>query len=552
VLRYCLPPSVRRTLDELPESLDETYERVLKEIKKPNRDHARRLLQCLVVAIRPLNVKELAEVLAVDFEDTDGIPKLKTNWRWEDEEQALLSSCSSLITIVEADDSRIVQFSHFSVKEYLTSERLATSRADVLRYHIDLEPAHTILAQACMSVLLRPDDAVEECGAAAEKLSPLAGYAAERWVTHAHFERVSSSLQKAMEYLFDLDMPYFAAWVQLYDIDTRPSLGSSSLHYFAVHTKSDATPLYVAALCGFQDLVEHLVFRYPQHVNTIGGHYLTPLVAALAGRHFQTANLLHQNGAHVNVHGNHGDTTLCSAAYYGDLEMVQVLLSLKVDVNDRGMYNWTPIHNASQGPDPWLSHASYNKPQLLLDVTRLLLEHGADVNARIEHGAAIVGHDIDDKGKTPLHVAVADHGRVEVVRVLLEHGANVGAEDDKGRTPLHDAADYRRLDVNARREEDCVSRKAEVVCVLLEHGANVGAEDNAGRTALHIAAKYGEIEVVRVLLEHGANVGAEDSKGRTPFRMASAAGKDETMKLLLEYGAEGYSLSISSLCLPDY
>jgi hypothetical protein len=38
-LRYCLLPSVRRTLDELPESLDETYERVLKEIKKANRDH---------------------------------------------------------------------------------------------------------------------------------------------------------------------------------------------------------------------------------------------------------------------------------------------------------------------------------------------------------------------------------------------------------------------------------------------------------------------------------------------------------------------------------
>jgi hypothetical protein len=39
-LRHCLPASVRRTLGELPESLDETYERILKEIKKPNRDHA--------------------------------------------------------------------------------------------------------------------------------------------------------------------------------------------------------------------------------------------------------------------------------------------------------------------------------------------------------------------------------------------------------------------------------------------------------------------------------------------------------------------------------
>ena len=51
--------------------MDETYERVPSEIKKPNRDHARRLLQCLVVAIRPLRVEELAEVLAVDFDDAE-------------------------------------------------------------------------------------------------------------------------------------------------------------------------------------------------------------------------------------------------------------------------------------------------------------------------------------------------------------------------------------------------------------------------------------------------------------------------------------------------
>src|ERR1700679_1016772 len=67
-LRQCLPPSVRRTLDELPETLDETYEQVLTNIKRVNREHAIRLLHCLTVAIRPLGVGELAEVLAVDFD----------------------------------------------------------------------------------------------------------------------------------------------------------------------------------------------------------------------------------------------------------------------------------------------------------------------------------------------------------------------------------------------------------------------------------------------------------------------------------------------------
>ena len=241
-------------MDELPESLDETYERLLKEIKKPNRDHARRLLQCLVVAIRPLRLEELAEVLAVDFDDVEGIPKLNPDWRWEDEEQALLTSCSSLIIIVETGYSRVVQFSHFSVKEFLTSRRLADSSKDVNRYHIDLESAHTILAQACMALLLRTDDCVVENGTG--ESSSLAGYAAEHWIRHAQFERVSSFLQKAMECLFDLDRPYFATWLDLHNIDSDivHNFKSSSLYFFGAPPTSDGTPLYYASLCGFKIL----------------------------------------------------------------------------------------------------------------------------------------------------------------------------------------------------------------------------------------------------------------------------------------------------------
>ena len=104
ILRDCLPPSVRPTLKELPESLDETYERILKEIKKPNRGLAQQVLHSLVVAVRPLRVAELAEVLAVDLDDSEGIPRLNADWRWEDQEQALLIACSSLIAVVEAGD----------------------------------------------------------------------------------------------------------------------------------------------------------------------------------------------------------------------------------------------------------------------------------------------------------------------------------------------------------------------------------------------------------------------------------------------------------------
>ena len=135
------------------------------------------------------------------------------SWRWEDQEQALLTSCSSLIGIVDTGGSRVVQFSHFSVKEYLASSRLATSSGDFSRYHVDLERAHTILGQACMSVLLQPNDCAKQDEV--KNSSPLAGYAAEHWVNHAQFQIVSSFLRKAMEYLFDPGKPYFAAWLQL-------------------------------------------------------------------------------------------------------------------------------------------------------------------------------------------------------------------------------------------------------------------------------------------------------------------------------------------------
>src|SRR5258708_40314993 len=88
-LRHCFPQNLRQFLNELPETLDETYEQILKGINKAQKDNAHRLLQCLTVAVRPPRVEELAELLAFDFQasNSGGMPKFKEDWRWDDHQQ---------------------------------------------------------------------------------------------------------------------------------------------------------------------------------------------------------------------------------------------------------------------------------------------------------------------------------------------------------------------------------------------------------------------------------------------------------------------------------
>ncbi|KAH9044110.1 hypothetical protein EDB83DRAFT_1577202 [Lactarius deliciosus] len=409
-LRQCLPQSVRRTLNELPESLDETYERVMMEIKKANQVHAYRMLQCLTVAVRPLSVAELAEVLAFDFDVAkDGIPELNSNWRWEDHEQAVLSTCSSLIAVVPGQGSPIVQFSHFSVKEFLMSDRLAKSTGDISQYHISLEDAHTVLAQASLGVLLRDLDVTNDADSA-----PLAQYAGEHWVTHAQVENVTSRVRNGMERLFDPDQPYFDAWVKLHDVDA-----DSPCPPDLADLKPGARPLYYAALCGLHELVEHLTLEYRQYTSAQGGLLGTALHSASFAGHLQIVRSFLRIGVGVDVRDYWNGSPLQWASMRGHRDVVECLLDHGADVNLQDNSKNTP-----------LTLAAYSEH---MDVVRVLLKHGADVHSR------------DKRGQTPLHDVIwgafargsTPKGEApQIVRLLLENGADLGAEDNEGKTPL--------------------------------------------------------------------------------------------------------------------
>ena len=456
-LQHCIPPNLRQYLNELPETLDETYERILKGINKAQKDNAHRLLQCLTVAVRPLLVEELAELLAFDFQVTTsgGIPTLKEDWRWDDHEEAVLSTCSSLITIIPRDDTRVVQFSHFSVKEYLTSPRLAQSpHGDVSRFRIYLEPAHTIMAQACLGTLLRLD---EHAGNIDAKMSPLVKYAAQHWVNHAQIRKVSSCVRSGMDDLFDSSKPHFAAWLQVYDID-ESWFTFSSFSYDGV-----GSPLYYAAFCGFYDLAEHLIMKHPEQVNARGGCTLFPLQAALYKRHFHVANLLHRHGAVVDVQGDVKSTPLHAASGQGQVDTMRWLLDHGADQDSCTYGGYTPLFYAASVMD--------------LEAVQVLLEHNADINSQSSAGA------------TPLYWVLSNHASegklVDMVRRLLEHGAdpNIG---NGHTTPLHEASSRGLI---------------EAANLLLIHRANVDGKNWNGKTPYQRAASD---EMRKLLLDHGA------------------------------------------------
>jgi ankyrin repeat protein len=464
---------LREFWKELPPSLDGTYERALQRIDEETWECAHRIFQFLTVSDRPPRVEELAEVFAIQTdEETAGIPEFDASWRPAEAEAAILSACSSLVTVVNVDGEKIVQFSHFSVQDFLTGSRLASSE-HLSRYHVVPQSAHTFLARACLSILLCLDTHIHK--GSVKKDFPLASYAAEHWVSHARHGDVSSLIGhgNGMECLFDKDKPHFAAWLWVYDID-KPS----GPHMVRAHPeKPEATPLYYAASCGFLGLVQWLVKAHPGDVNRIntrsseGG---SSLHAALCKGHLDIALFLLQHRADAKAKDNLCRTPLHIVSRGGYTEVIQPLIAHGAHLNAKDRENKTPLALASR----------YGR----VEAVQLLLKHGADVNRQ------------DSFGSTPLHLAL-EQGCLPVARVLLEHTADVDARDASGWTPLHRASS---------------NGKVEATRLLLDHKADVNARYQDDWTALRLAEHNGHRQIVELLLQCGAESHIQKEEERKP------------------------------------
>jgi len=392
-LAKCLPGRIQHALGELPPTLDATYERTLEEIDGTNWEFARWLLHCVAVVSRPLRVEELAEFLVFDF-NAGQIPKYREDWRLEDPVDAVLSTCSTFLSFVNAEDSQVIQFSHFSVKEFLTSARFAEKRNTISsRYHVSMTPAHTLVAKACLGVLLHLD---KDVTSDILLKIPLAEYAAEHWFEHARFEGVSQNAKEGMSQMFDQRKPHLAVWLWIFD-PTIP-LWKRNKRENAPLTPH-GTPLHYAGFCGLYDVVKGLAAEHPQGVNSrsfIGKE--TPLHLISRAGHIDLTRLLIEHGADAAAQNDDGTTPLHEASEGGHVDLARLLIEHGADVAAQTKYGTTPLHGASLR-----GH---------VDLARLLIEHGADVTAQTENGT------------TPLRWA-SGRGHVDLAQLLIEHGADV-------------------------------------------------------------------------------------------------------------------------------
>lgn len=160
---------------------------------------------------------------------------------------------------------------------------------------------------------------------------------------------------------------------------------------------------------------------------------------------------------------------------------------------------------------------------------KLLLENGADVNAK------------DDKGWTPLMMASRHSNtssNIETVNLLLQNGADVNAKQNTGWTPLMLASRYSNTDSNIQ-----------TVKLLLQNGADVNLKNNDGWTPLKLASKNSNTETVKLLLENDANVNLKNNNGNTALMLAKNL---EILKLLLEYNADPFILNNDGKSILEY
>ena len=210
-----------------------------------------------------------------------------------------------------------MKLSHFSLKEYLLSERVEKD------FKITGDTAHVKISEISVAYLLQFDKFTPLTEAILQS-SPLAQYAAEHWVDHATFKRkdygtfngIDPGPLKLILQLFTPESIAFTNWTQINNIHGRN---------WDFSRAPVCLPLYYASLGGLKQVITHLL-ENGADVNAQGGQYGNALQAASLRGFGEIVELLIDKGAKVDAQGGEYGNALQAASLNGDEAIVKLLI----------------------------------------------------------------------------------------------------------------------------------------------------------------------------------------------------------------------------------
>ncbi|KAJ9604218.1 hypothetical protein H2200_011052 [Cladophialophora chaetospira] len=501
--------NVERAISGLPQTVDEAYNKILNRSSDPSK--ARKLLHAVVGAERPLSLKEIAAILAIE-RSRKSFDDISKELEPEPRFRSTIRDLCGLFIVVRDDE---VYLLHQTAREFLMRDPFSVDgQTSELSWKgsIKLQVSNKFLAERCIWYLMS-DLPNSPCTGMLE-------YSSLYWASHFRGAEISveDELTAQATSLCDSDSQHFGFWANIYKppdydlewfsvtsltaatyLDLEPvvtRLVEAGTVEMSCSDDRGRTPLSWAASKGYHKIAKILIDRGGASIDYQDRNYhRAPLHWAAEHGHEEVVRLLLETGANVELGDSRGCTPLSLAAQQGNASVVILLLKMgKAAVDSREAYfDVTPL---------WLA-AELGKEEIV----EMLLKVGrADLEAE------------DTDQRTPL-MRAALHGLDSIAKLLLQAGARVGRRDSEGDTALALAAMQGNVSVVER---------------LIGAGAEVDSRNNEGETPLSWAAQRGKEGVIQVLLHAGANADMTNHKGETPLAQAALYGFDGAVKMLLD------------------
>ncbi len=257
------------------------------------------------------------------------------------------------------------------------------------------------------------------------------------------------------------------------------------------------TPLMYAAREGATEAARTLA-EAGADLDAVDGDKTSALIRAITNSHYDTAAALIAAGADPNLADNSGMAALYAA----------------VDMSSLGEVYGRPPRRV-------------NDAHTAVDIVTLLLQHGADPDARLKTPLLTRAHTPGDpvlgEGATPL-MRAAKNGDYRAMEALLAYGADVTMKIKNNSTVLMYASGLGRGTSAFAEDVGTENDLFRAAKLALEYGADATSVNDQGTTALHYAGQSGLNSVVQLLADSGAVLDAKDKQGRMPADSAMGVG----------------------------